>query len=106
MDVESLGSGARRWAGYRSRVLLPTGRATRNNYPGNNARYPGTPDDTEMVVLNLRTGRAVDPEPELIAHRGAGGHRPEHTWRRTSWRSGCVLATSSLTWCRPRTACW
>jgi glycerophosphoryl diester phosphodiesterase len=52
-----------------------------NNYPGSNGRVPGTPDDTEMIVLDLRR---VHPRPAphgttVIGHRGASGYRPEHT---------------------------
>jgi glycerophosphoryl diester phosphodiesterase len=52
-----------------------------NNYPGSNGRVPGTPDDTEMIVLDLRP---VHPRPAplgatVIGHRGASGYRPEHT---------------------------
>lgn len=53
--------------------------ANDNNYPNNSARYPGRPDDTEMVVIDLRRKPALDPSPTLIAHRGASGYRPEHT---------------------------
>jgi len=53
--------------------------ANDNNYPGNDARYPGRPDDTEMIVLNLRKKRVSVPDAGLIAHRGASGYRPEHT---------------------------
>jgi glycerophosphoryl diester phosphodiesterase len=53
--------------------------ANDNNYPGNDARYPGKPDDTEMIVLDLRTTRVGVPESLVIAHRGASGYRPEHT---------------------------
>jgi glycerophosphoryl diester phosphodiesterase len=52
-----------------------------NNYPGSNGRVPGTPDDTEMIVLDLRR---LHPRPAphattVIGHRGASGYRPEHT---------------------------
>ena len=59
-----------------------------NNFPGNDARYAGTPDDTEMIVLDLeKTNRggakgaqAGPKDPvEVIGHRGASGYRPEHT---------------------------
>ncbi|MBW9092750.1 esterase-like activity of phytase family protein [Microbacterium jejuense] len=50
-----------------------------NNYPGNDARIPGTPDDTEMAIIDL-TKTKIEPSPvTLIGHRGASGHRPEHT---------------------------
>jgi glycerophosphoryl diester phosphodiesterase len=52
-----------------------------NNYPGSNGRVPGTPDDTEMIVIDLR--RRVPGAPDhgatVIGHRGASGYRPEHT---------------------------
>lgn len=63
------------------RILL----ANDNNYPGSNGRVPGTPDDTEMVVIEMRAGRKDrgpswygDPAT-VIGHRGASGYRPEHT---------------------------
>jgi glycerophosphoryl diester phosphodiesterase len=53
-----------------------------NNYPGGNGRISGTPDDTELIVIDLervrpdgRDGR----DPLVIGHRGASGYRPEHT---------------------------
>lgn len=65
-------------------VRLKDGRllvANDNNYPGNDARVPGTPDDTEMAVISLPKKRvtASDPEHIVFAHRGASGYRPEHT---------------------------
>ncbi len=51
-----------------------------NNYPGDDARVPGTPDDTEMIVLDLRRARPEPPHEALvIGHRGSSGTRPEHT---------------------------
>ncbi|MCA5892334.1 esterase-like activity of phytase family protein [Isoptericola sp. NEAU-Y5] len=50
-----------------------------NNYPGNAARNPGTPDDTEMVVVDLERERTRDDGVTVIGHRGASGYRPEHT---------------------------
>ncbi|WP_309135106.1 esterase-like activity of phytase family protein [Cellulomonas sp.] len=50
-----------------------------NNYPGNAARVPGTPDDTEMALVELRRERVRPGEVDVIAHRGASGYRPEHT---------------------------
>ncbi|PFG42544.1 glycerophosphoryl diester phosphodiesterase [Isoptericola jiangsuensis] len=50
-----------------------------NNYPGNDARVPGTPDDTEMVVVDLRRERVRDDGVTVVGHRGASGDRPEHT---------------------------
>ncbi len=64
-------------------VRLADGRlliANDNNYPGNDARYPGVPDDTEMIVIDLTPVRsAADHAVPVIAHRGASGYRPEHT---------------------------
>ncbi|WP_369371513.1 esterase-like activity of phytase family protein [Promicromonospora sp. Populi] len=53
--------------------------ANDNNYPGNDARITGTPDDTEMALVDLKKTRAVDDGVTLIGHRGASGYRPEHT---------------------------
>ena len=50
-----------------------------DNFPGNDARCPGTPDDTEMSMLQLKKERITAPSTMLIAHRGASGYRPEHT---------------------------
>ncbi|SKC53234.1 esterase-like activity of phytase family protein [Krasilnikoviella flava] len=50
-----------------------------NNYPGNAARNPGTPDDTEMVVIDLEKQRTRDDGVTVVGHRGASGDRPEHT---------------------------
>lgn len=57
------------------RLLL----ANDTNYPGNAARVPGTPDDTELVVVDLRTVPAAPAGATVIGHRGASGYRPEHT---------------------------
>ncbi len=54
--------------------------ANDNNYPGDDARVPGTPDDTEMIVVDLPQVRAPAPRDALvIGHRGSSGTRPEHT---------------------------
>jgi glycerophosphoryl diester phosphodiesterase len=55
--------------------------ANDNNYPGNAARNPGTPDDTEMIVIRrgVETEPSSESEPIVIGHRGASGYRPEHT---------------------------
>ena len=60
--------------------------ANDNNYPGNAARFPGTPDDTEMIVIAPGRGdngkgddHGADDKPLVIGHRGASGYRPEHT---------------------------
>jgi glycerophosphoryl diester phosphodiesterase len=65
-------------------VQLRDGRilvANDNNYPGNDARVEGTPDDTEMIVLDLRHVPSGPPGDDVtvIGHRGASGYRPEHT---------------------------
>jgi glycerophosphoryl diester phosphodiesterase len=55
--------------------------ANDNNYPGSAGRRPGTPDDTEMIIIDPgrphSTGRPDDVT--VIGHRGASGYRPEHT---------------------------
>ncbi|MFP5283869.1 MAG: esterase-like activity of phytase family protein, partial [Actinomycetes bacterium] len=53
--------------------------ANDNNYPGNDARYPGRPDDTEMMVIDLDKVRVSPNDALVIAHRGASAYRPEHT---------------------------
>jgi glycerophosphoryl diester phosphodiesterase len=50
-----------------------------NNYPGNASRVPGTPDDTEMALIELRREQVRDEGIAVIGHRGASGYRPEHT---------------------------
>ncbi|TDC49831.1 glycerophosphodiester phosphodiesterase [Jiangella ureilytica] len=50
-----------------------------NNYPGNDARNTGTPDDTEMAIVDLRRVRPSDDGVTVVGHRGASGYRPEHT---------------------------
>ena len=65
-------------------TIVPLGKdryllANDNNYPGNDARYPGRPDDTEMITVQLRQKRVTVTGTPLIAHRGASGYRPEHT---------------------------
>ncbi len=54
--------------------------ANDNNYPGDDSRVPGTPDDTEMIILDLPRMRAAEPRDTLvIGHRGSSGTSPEHT---------------------------
>jgi glycerophosphoryl diester phosphodiesterase len=55
--------------------------ANDNNYPGSAGRRPGTPDDTEMVIVDPgRPAEAKRPDAAtVIGHRGASGYRPEHT---------------------------
>ncbi|GAA4366712.1 esterase-like activity of phytase family protein [Agromyces bauzanensis] len=50
-----------------------------NNYPGNDARITGTPDDTEFDVIDLEKERVPSSDITVVAHRGASGYRPEHT---------------------------
>jgi glycerophosphoryl diester phosphodiesterase len=43
-------------------TVVPLGRdqyfvASDNNYPTNDARYPGTPDDTEMIIISMHKKR-------------------------------------------------
>jgi glycerophosphoryl diester phosphodiesterase len=77
---------AEQWAlpvqSFETVLLLPGNRlliGNDNNYPGNSARNSGTPDDTEMAVVELRKVRTKPSETTVVAHRGASGHRPEHT---------------------------
>ncbi|WP_315096662.1 esterase-like activity of phytase family protein [uncultured Cellulomonas sp.] len=64
-------------------VQLRDGRlliANDNNYPGNAARIAGTPDDTELALVDLRRVRAPRAgDITVVGHRGASGYRPEHT---------------------------
>ncbi|MDF2575237.1 MAG: glycerophosphodiester phosphodiesterase [Agromyces sp.] len=50
-----------------------------NNYPGNDARITGTPDDTEFALVDLEKERVPSSDITVVAHRGASGYRPEHT---------------------------
>ena len=50
-----------------------------NNYPGNDSRVTGTPDDTEMALVDLTRKRVADDGVTVVGHRGASGYRPEHT---------------------------
>ncbi|MDR2998676.1 MAG: esterase-like activity of phytase family protein [Microbacterium sp.] len=53
--------------------------ANDNNYPGNDARMPGTPDDTEFAVISLDRTKVEKEQVTVVGHRGASGYRPEHT---------------------------
>lgn len=69
---------------FETALVLRDGRlllANDNNYPGSNGRIAGTPDDTEMVIVDLRNvrDRSSRHDPTVIGHRGASGYRPEHT---------------------------
>ncbi|MDQ0575534.1 esterase-like activity of phytase family protein [Agromyces albus] len=50
-----------------------------NNYPGNDARITGTPDDTEFDLIDLEKERVPSSDITVVSHRGASGYRPEHT---------------------------
>lgn len=50
-----------------------------NNYPGNDARSTGTPDDTEFAIVDLERTVSKADAVTVVAHRGASGYRPEHT---------------------------
>ncbi|WP_307793552.1 esterase-like activity of phytase family protein [Microbacterium stercoris] len=50
-----------------------------NNFPGNDARRTGTPDDTEFAIVNLQRTKTVADAVTVVGHRGASGYRPEHT---------------------------
>ncbi|WP_246851242.1 esterase-like activity of phytase family protein [Nocardioides xinjiangensis] len=50
-----------------------------NNFPGDDARVDGEPDDIEIIHVDLRRQRVRDGGPVVFAHRGASGYRPEHT---------------------------
>jgi glycerophosphoryl diester phosphodiesterase len=53
--------------------------ANDNNYPGNDARITGSPDDTEVDIVDLDRARVQPSDVTVVAHRGASGYRPEHT---------------------------
>ncbi|GAB4085182.1 hypothetical protein GCM10028784_18120 [Myceligenerans cantabricum] len=50
-----------------------------NNYPFNDSRVAGEPDDTEMVLVDLERRRVGGDDVTVVGHRGASGYRPEHT---------------------------
>ena len=65
-------------------VQLRDGRilvALDNNYPGSNGRVPGTPDNTEMIIIDVSRPLSGRPSHDatVVGHRGASGYRPEHT---------------------------
>ena len=53
--------------------------ANDNNFPGNDARTTGTPDDTEFAVIDLDRTKIEKEFITVVGHRGASGYRPEHT---------------------------
>jgi len=53
--------------------------ANDNNFPGNDARTTGTPDDTEFAVIDLDRTKIEKEIITVVGHRGASGYRPEHT---------------------------
>jgi glycerophosphoryl diester phosphodiesterase len=72
------------FAGQSVEVVIPVGGdelliGLDNNYPGGSGRYPGTPDDTELITIDFRKLRDDHRDTLIIGHRGASGHRPEHT---------------------------
>ena len=91
-------------------LLLPGDRlliGNDNNYPGNSARNPGTPDDTEMAIVELRRTRVEPADATLIgAPRRQRLPARAHAGRVRARRSSSAPTTSSPTWSRPRTACW
>lgn len=50
-----------------------------NNFPGDDARVDGEPDDIEIIRVEVRRERVRTGGPTVFAHRGASGYRPEHT---------------------------
>jgi glycerophosphoryl diester phosphodiesterase len=50
-----------------------------NNFPGDDARVDGQPDDIEIIRVEMRRERVATGGPTVFAHRGASGYRPEHT---------------------------
>ncbi|GAA3665550.1 esterase-like activity of phytase family protein [Microbacterium marinilacus] len=50
-----------------------------NNYPAGDARVAGTPDDTELAIVDLERTTARPDAITVVSHRGASGYRPEHT---------------------------
>ncbi|MBS2938462.1 glycerophosphodiester phosphodiesterase [Nocardioides sp. J2M5] len=53
--------------------------ANDTNFPGDDARVDGQPDDVEIIHVGLRRQRVRTGGPTVFAHRGASGYRPEHT---------------------------
>jgi glycerophosphoryl diester phosphodiesterase len=72
------------FAGQSVEVVIPVGHGQLlvgldNNYPGGSSRYAGTPDDTELITIDFQKVRRDHRDTLIIGHRGASGHRPEHT---------------------------
>ena len=77
-----------------------------NNYPGNDARFPGTPDDTEFDIIDLRKTRIEPSNVTLVgAPRRQRATGPSTRSPRTRRRSCSAPTTSSPTSSRRRTAC-
>ncbi|MGY4719662.1 esterase-like activity of phytase family protein [Naumannella huperziae] len=53
--------------------------ANDNNFPFDDARRPGRPDDVELITIAAEPVTAQANPNKVIAHRGASGYRPEHT---------------------------
>ena len=77
-----------------------------NNYPGGNGRIPGTPDDTELIVIDFqrppRRAAAIRSSSVTVAPAGTG---PSTRWPPTSRPSSSAPTTSSRISSPPRTAC-
>lgn len=54
--------------------------ANDNNFPFDDARNPGRPDDVEIVQLDSKKTKVASNPNTVISHRGASGYRPEHTF--------------------------
>lgn len=50
-----------------------------NNFPSDDARVDGEPDDIEIIHVEMRREKVRTSGPTVFAHRGASGYRPEHT---------------------------
>jgi glycerophosphoryl diester phosphodiesterase len=50
-----------------------------NNFPGDDARVDGKPDDIEIIRVEMRRQKARTGGPTVFSHRGSSGYRPEHT---------------------------
>ena len=78
-----------------------------NNYPGSNGRVPGTPDDTELIIIDVgdQRGRGPTSTRSSSATGAPAATAPSTRWPPTSRRSCSAPTSSSPTSCRPRTAC-
>ena len=79
-----------------------------NNYPGSDGRVPGTPDDTEMIVIDLgrrQHGRRRTTTTSSSATAAPAATGPSTRSPPTSWPSCSAPTSSSPTSSPPRTAC-